>query len=68
MKIPKYIDKLIDKRAASALAFTDYDSQLVKWLGKNGIVVSNDHILAGACSLIEPYGSAKYIKDCIRDA
>lgn len=64
MKIPKYIDKLLEKRAKSALDFTEADSKIAEQLEKNEVEVSGDHILSGACSLYEPYTSI----DCIRQA
>lgn len=67
MKIPKYIDKLLEKRAKAALDFTDADSQLVEWLDKNKIKVGSDHISSGACSLLEPYSSIDYIRECISE-
>lgn len=65
MKIPKYIDKLLDKRARSAMQFISCDNKIVEWLEKNNIEVSSDHILTGACSLCEPYSSIELIRDCI---
>ena len=37
MKIPKYIDKLLDKRARSAMQFISCDNKIVEWLEKNNI-------------------------------
>lgn len=66
MKIPKYIDMLLEKRAKSAMDFMNCDSKIVEWLEKNNVEVSTDHILSGACSLIEPYSSINHIRECIR--
>ena len=65
MKIPKYIDKVLEKRAKAAADFIDADSKIVKWLDKNDIAVSADHILTGACSLCEPYSSIEHIREVI---
>lgn len=65
MKIPKYIDQMLEQRAKAALTFTACDSKLAKWLDKNNIQVPSDDILTGACSLIEPYGSIDIIRECI---
>nr|DAJ50989.1 MAG TPA: hypothetical protein [Caudoviricetes sp.] len=65
MKIPKYIDQLLEQRAKAALTFISCDSKLVEWLDKNNIRVPDDDILTGACSLMEPYGSIDIIRECI---
>ena len=67
MKIPKYIDKMLERRAKSALDFICADNNIRRWLEKNNIEVSPDHILTGACSLLEPYSSIEHIRECIRD-
>lgn len=66
MKIPKHIDKLLEQRAKAAEKFIAADSAIVDWLEKNDIKVSNDDILTGAVSLMEPYGSIENIRECIR--
>ena len=65
MKIPKYIDKLLDKRAKSAMDFMSSDCQIAEWLEKNGIDVPSDDICTGACALMEPYSSINSIRECI---
>lgn len=65
MEIPKEIDDLLEKRAQAALEFTAYDSEIVDWLFKNNIEVSSDHILTGACSIMEPVASINIIRKCI---
>lgn len=65
MKIPKYIDQLLEQRAKAALTFILCDTKIVKWLDKNNIQVSSDDILTGACSLTEPYSSIDSIRECI---
>ena len=67
MKIPKYINKLLEKRAKSAMTFINCDNQIVEWLDKNNIEVESDHILTGACSLCEPYNSIARIRQCIEE-
>lgn len=37
MKIPKYIEKALDKRAKAAEEFIAYDDIIVKFLEKNNI-------------------------------
>lgn len=65
MKIPKYIDKLLEKRAKLAFNFMVVDSQIAEWLEKNQVEVSGDHILSGACSICEPYSSIDIIRQAI---
>ena len=65
MKIPKYVDQLLEQRAKAALTFTSCDSKIAEWLDKNNIQVPSDDILTGTCSLMEPYGSIDIIRECI---
>ena len=65
MKIPKYVDKALQKRAKAAITFIAEDAKIVQWLKKNNVDVSNDHILTGACSLCEPYSSIETIRQAI---
>ena len=67
MKIPKYIDELLKKRAKAAEQFRATDVKIQDWLEKNNIAVSNDDIATGAVSLCEPYTSIENIRECIRD-
>lgn len=67
MKIPKYINKLLNQRAKAAMDFLVADSKIVEWLDKNDIEVSSDHILTGACSLCEPSDSIEIIREYIRE-
>lgn len=65
--IPKYVDKLLEKRAKAAEKFIEADSQIVEWLEKNSIVVDEIHINTGACSICEPYLSIDAIRTCINE-
>lgn len=65
MKIPKYIDRLLEKRARSADIFRSCDSQIVAWLEKNNIIVDDGDIMTGAISICEPYTSISNIRMCI---
>lgn len=65
MKIPKKIDKLLEKRAEAARNFIAADIEISKWLDSKDIVVSPDDINTGACSLCEPYSSIEHIREAI---
>ena len=66
MRIPKYIDELLKKRAKYAKKFIDCDIEIVEWLEKNNITVSNDDISTGCMSMCEPFTSIENIRECIR--
>ena len=62
------IHLLLEKRAKTAETFLGTDKKIRTWLEKNNIEVGEDHILTGACSLCEPWGSIEHIKRCIADS
>ena len=66
MEIPKYIDKLLERRARAAETFMNADRKISGWLNKNNIVVSEDDVLTGACSLCEPWSSIDHIRATIQ--
>lgn len=68
MRIPKYIDELLESRAKAAERFIHADIQIAEWLDKNNIDVGPDDINTGVCSLCEPRSSIANIRDCIRKA
>ena len=68
MKIPKYIDELLDRRARCAESFIECDSKIAEWLENNNIDVSPDDIRTGACSLVEPWSSAYSVMEAIENA
>ena len=67
MKIPKYIDEMLDKRAKSADNFMYADSVILAWCTKNNVEVSFRDIALGARSILEPYESADDVRKCILD-
>lgn len=68
MKIPNYIDELLERRAKAAETFMSVDLKISEWLDKNNIDVGSDDIGTGACSLCEPYCSIDNIRKCIEEA
>ena len=68
MKIPKYIAKLIDRRARLAGALMDVCWELDEWLDKNGVEAEMEDTHGGAEIYVNPYDSAKRIRQAIREA
>lgn len=67
MRIPKYIEKLINTRANLASQFNNADYRLSKWLDKNGIKADNCDFHGGVEALVNPWASADRIKQAIED-
>ena len=66
MKIPKYIEKKIDRRAKLASDLNSVDSELTKWLDNNKIEVETYDYCTGVEMYANPYASAERIKEAIR--
>lgn len=67
MKIPKYIEKLIEKRAGLAVLLNHEDSKLTDWLEKNGVEVEEYDVYGGCEMYANPRSSADRIKQAIRN-
>ncbi|MCI8993152.1 MAG: hypothetical protein HFG80_10620 [Eubacterium sp.] len=67
MKIPKYIEKLIEKRAGLAALLNHADYKLAEWLKKNGVEVEEYDIYGGCEMYVNPWDSAKRVKKAIED-
>ncbi len=67
MKIPKYIEKLINRRAGLAVLLNHADAKLAEWLEKKGVDVEEYDIYGGCEIYANPWGSANRIKQAIRD-
>ena len=65
MKIPKYIDRLIDKRRrlADELQLTDW--KLCEWLDKNEIETFPEDSRGGVEMYVNPEESAERIREAI---
>ena len=68
MKIPKCVDKLIDRRARLASDLMDVCGELDDWLDKNGIEAEFEDTRGGVEIYTNPYDSAKRIRQAIREA
>lgn len=62
MKIPKYIDELIDKRAKYAEKLNEVSTKLDDWLMKNNIPRDGDYTEGGSMIYFEP----NIAEECVR--
>ena len=67
MQIPKYIEDALERRANAAQEYIAADSDIQAFLENNDIKINPDHILTGACALMEPFSSTLYIKRIIEE-
>lgn len=67
MKIPKYVEKLIERRAKLADDLNSVDNQLTSWLEKNGLLdkVEEYDVMTGCEMYVNPYTSADRIREAI---
>ena len=67
MKIPKYIEKLINRRANLASQFREVDNKLSKWIEDNGIELDGSDYYGGVESLMNPWDSTRRVEQAIKD-
>lgn len=67
MKIPKYIEALIEKRKKLATELISTDWKLSEWLEKNGVDVEAYDIRGGCEMYVNPWASADRIKRAIEN-
>lgn len=65
MKIPKYIEKALIKRAKCAGAFVEADCVVSNFLDKHGIEIDNSDYWSGAEALCNPWDSVNRIAEAI---
>lgn len=65
MRIPKYIDEALRKRANAACRFMNYDCIVSDFIEKNGIQLDTMHYRLGCESLINPDNSANAVRQAI---
>lgn len=65
MTIPKYIRKMLDRRALLARELNRVDYRLQEWLDKNNITVDDKDKYMGCEMLTDPYGSRHRIIETI---
>ena len=68
MKIPKYIDDMLSKRATYAAKLMDVDYKLSQWLDKNGVseLLEDFDYRTGVEIYSNPYASADRVREAIR--
>lgn len=63
MRIPKYIDEALRKRANAAFRFLQYDDVVSEFIRKHNIDVNFEDYGGGVESISNPYGSERQC-DC----
>lgn len=67
MKIPNYIENAINQRAMHAERFQHYDYMVSQWVDKNGVDAENCDIYGGVESIVNPWASARRLKEAIKN-
>jgi hypothetical protein len=67
MKIPKYIDKLINQRQKIAEQLMTADCQLCDWMEEKGMDLSelSDCVATGCMMYCEPENAARIVRNAI---
>lgn len=65
MKIPKYIDEALRKRANAAFKFLQYDNIVSTFIEKHNIDVNFDYYCGGIGSITNPNESANAVREAI---
>lgn len=65
MKIPAYIQKIIDQRCRLAEELTSLSVKLDDWLMKQGIDTCNDYTTTGVLIYTEPFVAKKCVEEAI---
>lgn len=65
MRIPKYIDEALRKRAKCAFRFLQYDDIVSKFIEKHDIDVNSEDYGGGVESITNPYESENAVRKAI---
>lgn len=65
MKIPKYINRLLERRTKLAEQLNSVSIELDEWLEKNGILTGNDYTRTGCMIYCEPCAAERCVRDDI---
>ena len=65
MKIPKYIDRLLERRTKLAEQLNFVSTELDEWLENNGIPTGNDYTRTGCMIYCEPYTAEGRVREAI---
>lgn len=67
MKIPKYIEKLLDRRAKLAADLNSVDVKITEYICKHEIEVEIYDYASGVEMYANPYASVERVKEAIRN-
>ena len=65
MRIPKYIDEALRKRANAAFRFLQHDVVVSEFIEKYNIDVNFEDYGGGVESILNPYGSENAVREAI---
>ena len=65
MKIPKYVEQLIDRRTRLAWELMSVSVELDEWLDKNNVVCGSDYTSTGCMIYCEPSTAGALVKQDI---
>lgn len=65
MKIPKYIERLIERRERLAWELIEVGTELDEWLEKNDIPTGTDYTTTGCMIYCEPSTAARLLREDI---
>ena len=65
MKIPKYVERIIERRERLAWKLIAASCDLDEWLEKNGIQTGTDYTTTGYMIYCEPHTAAKCVREDI---
>ena len=65
MKIPKYIERLIERRERLAWELISVGAKLDEWLEKNDIQTGDEYTTTGCMIYCEPGAAARLLKEDI---
>lgn len=68
MKMPKYIEKSLDKRAYYAYKFNEVDYMVSEWLTAHNVPVEDYDCYGGCESIVNPTESINRIKEAIKNS
>lgn len=70
MRVPKYVMKIIERRAKAAIAAREADIALCEWLDAKGVLdeVELYDVYGGAEMYVNPWESAKRVLKAIKEA
>lgn len=65
MKIPKYIDEMLERKARAAEKYNELEYNIDTWLRKNDIEIESYDDSGGVEGIVNPRESIDRIRQCI---